>query len=116
MAGVSDHRLERHAVWRAATFAPVGRTALLGLSVVDCGFGALYLTTSGSLADAALLLNFLFAALLTVLTWQDLRARDRTWPAPVTGLSYLLAPLVGLVLYAAFSNRPRRADREMTAA
>lgn len=84
------------------------RNGLLAVSVIDCGFGILHLSTSGSLADVALGLNFVLAALLTVLTWQDLRSRGWTWPAPLVGISYLAAPLFGVVLYAMASNRPRR--------
>lgn len=57
------------------------RNGLLAFSVIDCGFGILYLSSSGSVADVALGLNFVLAALLTVLTWQDLRSRGWTWRA-----------------------------------
>jgi phosphoglycerol transferase MdoB-like AlkP superfamily enzyme len=84
------------------------RNALLALSVVDCIFGLLYLSSSGDSADVFLGINFSLAALLTVLTWQDLRKRGWTWQAPVVGVSYLVAPLIGLMLYAITSNRPQR--------
>ena len=86
----------------------MSRTALLLLSVVDCAFGAVTLATEGSVAKVAFGLNFTLAALLAVLTWQDLRQRDWTWQAPLIGLSYLVAPLIGLVLYAIASGRPNR--------
>lgn len=86
----------------------MGRAQLLGLSVVDCVFGIVALSTGGTVASVALGVNFVLAALLMVLTWQDLRARGWTWHAGVVGVSYLLAPLVGLVLYAVASGRPRQ--------
>jgi hypothetical protein len=88
----------------------VSRPALLSLSVVDCVFGVVYLTSDGSTADIALGVNFVLAALLAVLTAQDLRARNWTWPAFLIGASYLLAPLVGLVLYAIGSGRPKASE------
>ena len=91
------------------------RNGLLAISVIDCGFGILYLSSSGSVADVAFGLNFVLAALLTVLTWQDLRSRGWTWQAPLVGLSYLAAPLFGLVLYAMASNKPRRDHSEAVA-
>jgi hypothetical protein len=84
----------------------VSKVTLLLLSVVDCGFGAIALSTDGSVAGVALGINFVLAALLAVLTWQDLHERNWSWQAPVIGVSYLLAPLIGLVLYALASNRP----------
>lgn len=88
----------------------MGRNGLLGLSILDCAFGVIYLTSDGSLADVALALNFILAVLLMVLTWQDLRARGWRWQAPVVGISYLFAPLLGLILYALASGRPRRQE------
>jgi hypothetical protein len=49
-----------------------------------------------------------------VLTWQDLRSRGWSWQAPVVGVSYLFVPLVGLVLYAFASNRPRQGSAPVT--
>lgn len=92
----------------------MGRNGLLALSVLACLFGIGSLTTSGTASEVFLLLNFLLAALLMVLTWQDLRARGWTWQAPVVGVSYLFAPLVGLVLYAVASNRPRQGPAPAT--
>jgi len=54
------------------------RNVLLGLSVVDCIFGLLYLSSEGDSAETFLGINFLLAALLMVLTWQDLRKRGWT--------------------------------------
>ena len=85
----------------------MGRTGLLALSVLDCVFGVVALSSSGTLSEVSFGLNFTLAALLMVLTWQDLRARGWTWQAPVVGVSYLVAPLVGLVLYALASGRDR---------
>ena len=85
----------------------MSRAALLALSVVDCAFGLVYLASGGSVAKVALGLNFVLAALLAVLTIQDLRARRWSWQAIVIGISYVLAPLIGLVLYAAASGRPK---------
>jgi phosphoglycerol transferase MdoB-like AlkP superfamily enzyme len=82
--------------------------------VVDCIFGVLYLSNSGDSADTFLGINFLLAALLTVLTWQDLRKRNWTWQAPLVGVSYLFAPLVGLILYALASNRPQGGPAPLT--
>ena len=65
----------------------MGRNGLLALSVLDCLFGIGSLTTSGGASEVFLLLNFLLAALLMVLTWQDLRSRGWTWQAPVVGIS-----------------------------
>jgi hypothetical protein len=76
--------------------------------VIDCAFGATALSTEGSVSGVAFGLNFTLAALLAVLTWQDLRARAWHWQAPLVGLSYLVAPLVGLVLYALASGRPKQ--------
>jgi hypothetical protein len=92
----------------------MGRNGLLALSVLDCVFGVGALTASGTTSEVFLLLNFLLAALLMVLTWQDLRSRGWTWQAPAVGVSYLLAPLVGLVLYAFASNRPRQGPAPVT--
>lgn len=85
----------------------MSRGALLALSVVDCAFGAVALSTDGTTSSIAYGLNFILAAVLVVLTWQDLRARGWTWQCAAS-ITYLVAPLVGLVLYAALSNRPRR--------
>ena len=87
----------------------MSRAQLLGLSVLDCVFGLVYLYSDGSVSNIALGLNFILAALLMVLTYQDLRARGWTWPAAAS-ITYLIAPLVGLVLYAALSNRPGEAN------
>ena len=90
----------------------MSRGWLLALSVLDCAFGATALATDGTTSSIAYGLNFVLAALLAVLTWQDLRARGWTWPA-AAGITYLIAPLVGLVLYAALSNRPRRSEASL---
>lgn len=90
------------------------RNALLVLSVSDCIFGLLYLSNSGDNADTFLGINFLLAALLMVLTWQDLRKRGWAWQAPVVGVSYLFAPLIGLILYAIASNRPQLGPAPLT--
>ena len=58
----------------------MSRPTLLALSVVDCVFGLVYLASEGSTAEIALGLNFVLAALLAVLTTQDLRARR--WAGP----------------------------------
>lgn len=76
--------------------------------MVCCVFGVISLSAGGTTASIALGLNFILAALLMVLTWQDLRARGWTWQAGVVGISYLLAPLIGLVLYALASGRRRQ--------
>lgn len=73
---------------------------------MDCAFGLVYLSSTGSTADVALGLNFVLAAVLAVLTIQDLRSRAWRWQAFVVGGSFLLAPLVGVVLYAVTSSRP----------
>lgn len=82
------------------------RLTLLALSVVDCAFGATYLYGPEGLRAPAFILNFLLAVVLAVLTAQDLRSRGMRlgW---LVGLSYIAAPLVGLVLYAIFSSKPR---------
>lgn len=87
----------------------MSRGVLLGLSVVACVFGGISLVTDGSASGAAYAVNVTLAALLAVLTWQDLRRRAwSTVPAALIGLSYLLAPLLGLVLYALAGARPKR--------
>jgi hypothetical protein len=88
----------------------MSRNALLLISVIACGFGAIALTTEGTASATAYAFNFILAALLAVLTWQDLRDRGWTWQSAVIGLSYLAAPLVGLVLYAVASRRPKQGD------
>ena len=90
----------------------MSRGLLIGLSVVDCAFGATALSTDGATSAIAYGLNFTLAALLAVLTWQDLRSRGSTWQAAAS-VTYLIAPLVGLVLYAAFSGRAKQSDREL---
>ncbi len=85
----------------------MSRGGLLLLSVADCAFGVTALATEGSVAGIAIGLNFVLAALLAVLTWQDLRQRNWGWQGPVIGVSYLIAPLIGLVLYAWASDRPK---------
>ena len=84
---------------------------LLLLSVVDCGFGAVSLSTDGSVSRVAYGFNLTLAVLLAVLTAQDLRRRGWRWQAPAVGVSYLAAPLVGLALYAITSGRPAVADQ-----
>lgn len=85
----------------------MSRVQLLALSVLDCVFGLIYLYSDGAVSNLALGLNFVLAALLVVLTYQDLRSRGWSWPAAAS-VTYLIAPLIGLVLYAALSNRPKR--------
>ena len=93
----------------------MNRGAFLALSVVACGFGVMALTATGSAADFGLGMNFVLAALLAVLTAQDLRHRGWRWQAVAVGISYLLAPLVGLVLYALASGRGTSAAGVRTA-
>lgn len=54
------------------------------------------------------LVNVVLAVLLAVLTGRDLTRRGMRlgW---LVGLSYVLAPLIGLVLYGIFSTRSREA-------
>lgn len=85
----------------------MSRTALLAASVVACGFGAIALAADGAVSAVAFVMNGVLALLLMVLTWQDLRQRGWTWQSAVVGLSYVVAPLVGLVLYAVASGRPK---------
>jgi phosphoglycerol transferase MdoB-like AlkP superfamily enzyme len=87
---------------------------LLVLSVVACAVGGLSLVTDGALSKTAYGVNVALAVLLAVLTTQDLRRRGLTWQAPLVGVSYVFAPLVGLALYAIASNRPAR-PAEVTA-
>ena len=83
------------------------RGGLLALSVIDCGFGLMYLFGPGGARPAMLGVNVALAVLLAVLTGRDLMGRGVRlgWLA---GLSYLFAPLVGLVLYTVFSGRERQ--------
>lgn len=90
----------------------MSRGWLLALSVLDCAFGAVALSADGTTSSVAYGLNFVLAALLAVLTWQDLRARGWTWQSAAS-ITYLIAPLVGLVLYAALSSRPKRAEASL---
>lgn len=83
----------------------MSRSALLALSILDCGFGAVALLSDGDLSTVAYLANFLLALVLMVLTWQDLQRRGWTWQA-AAGVTYVIAPLVGLILYFALSSRP----------
>lgn len=84
----------------------MSRKLLLALSVLDCAFGLTALYTDGAASSVAYGLNFVLAAVLAMLTWQDLRSRGWTWQS-VVSVTYVLAPLVGLVLYAALSSRPK---------
>jgi hypothetical protein len=85
----------------------VTRGSLLGLSVIDCVFGVVALTSDGSTKTTFLMLNFLLAVVLAILTAQDLRHRGWSWRALVIGASYAIAPLVGLIAYAIASDRPK---------
>ncbi|MGB8649523.1 MAG: hypothetical protein WCD35_02560 [Mycobacteriales bacterium] len=82
------------------------RSGLLALSVLDCAFGLFYLFGPHGARSAMLGLNIVLAVILAILTGRDLMARGLRlgWLA---GLSYIFAPLVGLVLYGIFSARPR---------
>jgi hypothetical protein len=84
----------------------MSRAALLGLSVVDCLFGLLSLSGPDDYRGVALAINFGLAIVLAIFAGRDLMERGIRlgWLA---GLSYLAAPLVGLVLYAIFSTRPK---------
>lgn len=84
------------------------RAQLLALSVVCCGFGLLALYGSGTARGAGAAINLVLAAVLAVFTGRDLLARGVRF-GWLIGLSYLAAPLVGLVLYGIFSGRPASA-------
>ena len=88
----------------------MGRNQLIGLGVLDCAFGVAALTTEGTLAEFAYILNVTLAIVLMVLTWRDLRSRGWSWQAPVVGISYVVAPLVGLIAYIALSSREGPGD------
>lgn len=81
------------------------RAQLILLSVVDCAFGLLFLKGPVELRTSALVINVSLATLLAILTGQDLMRRGLRlgW---LVGLSYVAAPLLGLILYAIFSGRP----------
>lgn len=83
----------------------MGRNGLIALGVVDCAFGVTALTTDGALSEMAYVFNFTLAVVLMVLTWQDLRSRGWSWQAPLAGVSYVAAPLIGLIAYVALSFR-----------
>ena len=87
----------------------MSRIQILVLSVVCCAFGVLGLYGSGVARTLGLLVNGVLALILAVAAGIDLDRRGfrLAW---VVGVSYLLAPLVGLVLYGIFSARPVRAD------
>ena len=82
------------------------RSWLIGLSVVCCGFGLLAIKGHDSARTVGLLVNGVLAVALAILTARDLQRR-RVRLAPLIGVSYVIAPLVGLVLYAIFSARPQ---------
>ena len=80
------------------------RARLIGLSVVCCGFGLLALYGTGAARGFGSVANFTLAVLLAILTGRDLASRGvrLAW---AVGLSYVLAPLIGLVLYGILSAR-----------
>ena len=80
------------------------RSGLLALSVVDCVFGLLYLFGPHDARPVMLAVNVALAVLLAILTGRDLQARGvkLAW---LPALSYVFAPLVGLVLYGVLSDR-----------
>lgn len=83
----------------------MSRSGLIALGILDCAFGVTALTADGALSDLAYVLNFTLAAVLMVLTWRDLRSRGWPWQAPLAGISFIAAPLVGLIAYVALSFR-----------
>ena len=82
----------------------INRVQILSLSVICCLFGAVAIFGPGRLRGAAYVINFLLAVILAIVAGRDLHRRGFRlgW---LVGLSYLLAPLVGLVLYGIFSVR-----------
>lgn len=86
------------------------RPQLIVLSIVCCGFGLIALTASGAVSASAYAVNFCLAVVLAIWTGRDLAARGVRVPWLV-GLSYIAAPLVGLVLYGVFSARPLQPDQ-----
>jgi hypothetical protein len=80
------------------------RSWLIWLSVVDCAFGAIYLVGPHGLRSPFHAVNLVLALALAVLTADYLGRRGHRWPW-VVGLLYPLAPLVGLVAFAAVSAR-----------
>lgn len=91
------------------------RPQLIVLSVVCCGFGLLALYGSGDFSSFGYVVNFSLAVVLAILTGRDLASRGVRVPWLV-GLSYVAAPLIGLVLYGVLSARPTRTDQSPASA
>jgi len=91
------------------------RAQLIVLSVVCCGFGLLALYGSGGLSTFGYVVNFGLAVVLAIMTGRDLASRGVRVPWLV-GLSYVAAPLIGLILYGVLSARPSRAEQTAASA
>jgi hypothetical protein len=63
---------------------------------------------SGTIRGVAFALNFVLAVALAIIAGRDLDRRGVRF-AWLAGISYVLAPLIGFVLYAIFSARELRA-------
>jgi hypothetical protein len=82
----------------------MSRGQILGLSVACCALGAVAIYGGGPIRGVAFVLNFALAVALAIIAGRDLDRRGvrLAW---LVGISYVLAPLVGFVLYAIFSGR-----------
>lgn len=82
----------------------MSRVQILSLSIVCCVFGAVAIFGPDSLRGLGYAVNFVLAVILAIVAGRDLHRRGFRlgW---LVGLSYLLAPLLGLVLYGIFSVR-----------
>jgi hypothetical protein len=78
---------------------------LLAASVVCCVFGALALAGPEGFRGVAFGGNLTLAVLLAVLAGQDLMRRGWHAMSVVIGISYVVAPLIGLAAYALASSR-----------
>ena len=85
----------------------MSRSQILALSVVCCAFGAVAIYASGPIRAVAFVLNFILAVALAIIAGRDLDRRGvrLAW---LVGISYVLAPLIGFILYAIFSAREMR--------
>lgn len=83
------------------------RVQIMVLSAVCCLFGLGAIFGSGSLRGASYAVNFVLAVVLAIVAGRDLDRRGVRF-GWLVGVSYVLAPLIGFVLYAIFSSRPAR--------
>ena len=85
----------------------MSRVQILSLSVVCCAFGLVAVLGDDPWRGPAYAVNFVLAVALAIIAGRDLHRRGMRlgW---VVGISYVLAPLIGLVLYGIFSVRDQQ--------